>query len=315
MKNQQSENCLQFNEYLKTCRQKYNFTQEELVQELYNFSDSFAGLDIRTLSRWEKGSTKPTAAKQVIIVELFQKYSTHIFPCFYNQENIEEELCRVGIGNLIGNSKEHIINFPTNIFKADDINISHIRSYEDIDLILSMPHSIIEGLTSNYFQITTKHLKEWSLHPSNLLLVAHSNSDFLGMFFTLRLKPESFKKLISFEMNLIELVDRDFATPDEEACNFPFAFFAYNDRVAILLYLRYYAHLIANQDTIVEVGTTPLLESGKKLVEKIHLKHIEDKKLESGTLSSYSAPIEDVLINEDVLKMIFLKQDCPEDSN
>ncbi len=306
---------MQFNEYLKACRKKYNLTQESLVQELYNFSDVFAGLDTRTLSRWEIGSTKPTAVKQVIIIQLFQKFSTHIFPCFYSQENIEEELCRVGVGNLIGNSKEHILNFPTNMFKVDDINISHIRSHADIDLILSMPHSIIEGLTSNYFQITTEHLKEWSLHPSNLLLVAHSNSDFLGMFFTLRLKPESFKKLIAFEMNLIELVDRDFATPDEEACNFPFAFFAYNDKVASLLYLRYYAHLIANQDTIAEVGTTPLLKSGKKLVEKIHLKHIKDKKLDSGTLSSYSAPIEDVLINEDVLRMIFLKQDCPEDSN
>lgn len=301
---------MQFNEYLKSCRKQYEFTQEELVQELYNFSDVFVGLDVRTLSRWEHGDTKPTAAKQIIIIQRFQKSSTHIFPCFHNQKNVEEELCRVGISNLIGKSKEHIVNFPSNIFSIDTINISHIRSHEDLSLVLEMPQSIIEGLTSNYFAITQEHLKAWALHPGNLFLVAQNNSDFIGMFFSLRLKPNSFKKVIAFEMKVTELSDKDFADFEEEACNMPFSFFAYNDKVASLLFLRYYAHLISNQDTIIEVGTTPLLEGGKKLVEKMHLKHIENKE----ALSSYSAPIEDVLINEEVLKMIFLKQECPEDN-
>lgn len=306
---------MNFNEYLKTCRKKHNLTQEDLVQELYNFSDSFVGLDIRTLSRWENGTTKPTASKQVIIIKLFKKYSTHIFPCFYKQENIEDQLCRVGVKNLIGNSKEHIINFPTNVFKVDDIDISHIRSHDDIELILNMPQSIIEGITSNYFNITTKKLKEWSLNPSNLFLVAQSSQQFVGMLFTLRLKPKSFKKILSFEMQIIELNDSDFASYEEESCHLPFAIFSYNDTVAALLYLRHYAHLIANQDTVVEVGTTPLLNGGKKLVEKIHLKHIGDKTVGGETLSAYSAPLEDVLINEDVLKMIFSKQDCPQDND
>ncbi len=306
---------MQFNQYLKNCRKTYNLTQEELVQELYNFSDSFVGLDTRTLIRWEKGSTKPSATKQVIIIELFQKYSTHIFPCFYKQDEIEEKLCNVGIANLIGNSKEHILNFPNNIFKVEDINISQVRSHDDIDLILNMPQSIFKGLTDNYFKITIEHLKEWSLHPSNFFLVAQSHNDFLGMFFTLRLKPSSFKKIISFDMKITELNDEDFAVSNEESCDFPFTFFAYNDKVASLLYLRYFTHLIAYQDTIVEVGTTPLLESGKRLVEKINLSYIQDKKVDGETLSSYSASLEDVLINEDVLKMIFQKQKCPQDSD
>lgn len=109
---------MQFNEYLRFCRKKYNFTQENFVQELYNFDDSFAGLDTRTLIRWETGSTQPTAKKQVLIIQLLQKFSTHVFPCFYNQKNIEENLCKVGIKNLIGNSKKHIVNFPDNIFNS-----------------------------------------------------------------------------------------------------------------------------------------------------------------------------------------------------
>jgi len=53
----------------------------------------------------------------------------------------------------------------------------------------------------------------------------------------------------------------------------------------------------------------------KKLLEKMHLSHLTDKKLNGETLSAYSAPLEDVLINEDVLKMVFMKQDCPQDDN
>ena len=304
---------MQFNEYLKSCRKRYDLTQENLVQELYNFSDIFKGLDTRTLIRWEQGSTKPTAIKQVKIIQLFQKFSTHIFPYFYDYEYAEEELCIVGINNLIGNSKEHIVNFPKNIFNIDDIKISHIRSHENIELILNMPQSIFQGLTSNYFKLTLQLLKNWSLNPSHLFLIAQVKNQFVGMFFTLRIKPNIFKKLISFEILTNELRDEDFARFEEEACMFPISIFAYNDKVASLLYLRFYAHLIANQNTIIEVGTTPLLNGGKKLAEKMHLTHIINKTINGETLSAYSASLEDVLINEDVLKMIFLKHDCPED--
>lgn len=43
---------MKFNDYLKACRTRYDLTQERLVQELYAYDDAFAGLDVRTLSRW-----------------------------------------------------------------------------------------------------------------------------------------------------------------------------------------------------------------------------------------------------------------------
>ena len=305
---------MKFNEYIKSCRKSNGFTQEELVQEFYGFNDIFAGLDARTLSRWEMGTTKPSSTKQVLIVQLFQKYSSHVFPCFSSLENAEEELCKIGIKNLIGQSKEHIVNFPSNIFSTGDINISHVRSHDNLDLLLNMPQSILSGRADNYFQITIQHLRDWALHPSNLFLIAHSNDTFVGMFFTIRLKPAVFKKLLSFKIKLRDVSHDDFATFDEEACNFPVAGFAYNEQVASLLYIRYYAYLISNQDTIIEVGTTPILKGAKNLLEKIHCQHMEDKEIDGKILGSYSAPLEDILINKDVLKMIFQKQNCPEDS-
>lgn len=306
---------MQFNEYLRSCRERYGLTQEQLVQELYNAADEFSGLNTVTLSRWELGKTRPSLVKQVGIIKLFQKYSTHFFPCFYDQQNIEEELCRVGIKNLIGHSKEHILNLPTEAFAFSDINTSHVRSHEDIELMLKMPHAILSGMSNNFFNIDVRHLKSWALHPASLFIVAEHEDQFLGAFFVLRLKPDVFKKIISFEMHINDITQEDISDFQEKACSLPVGFFAYNEKVASLLFLRYYAHLLANQDTIIEVGTTPLLDGGRKIVEAMHLTHIDDLKIENNTVSAYSAPLDDVLLNEDVLRMIFLKQECPEDDD
>ena len=247
------------------------------------------------------------------IVKVFQKYSTHLFPCFYDKDEIEDELCRVGITNLIGHSKVHVLKFPTIVFTVDDIKISHIRSHEDIEAILKMPVSFLNGITANQFKVENEQLKTWALHPTSLFVMAECDDQFFGMFFALRLKPAVFNKIISLEMQVRDITEDDFASFEEEACSLPFSFFAYNEKTASLLFIRYYAHLFANQNSIIEVGTTPLLDEGRKIVKAMHLNHLRDQEVEHGTLSAYSAPLEDVLINEDVLKVIFRKQECPEE--
>jgi len=116
-------------------------------------------------------------------------------------------------------------------------------------------------------------------------------------------------------MELKDIIIDDFASFSEQGCNFPMAFFAYNEKSSTLLIIRYYAHLIANQGVIKEIGTTPLLNSAKKIVQKMNMEKYKEKSVTQGTLTSYHAPLCDVLINHAVLKMIFAKQDCPEDSH
>lgn len=64
---------MQFNEYLKSCREHAGFTQEQLMEELYLFDvDNFSGLDTSTLSKWERDIIKPRLAKQTSILKYFQ---------------------------------------------------------------------------------------------------------------------------------------------------------------------------------------------------------------------------------------------------
>ena len=305
---------MHFNAYLKNCRTRYNLTQEQLVEELYGYDDAFKGLDTRTLSRWEAARTKPPLAKQLLIVKFFRRYSSHLFPCFYDIENIEEKLCRDGLYNLLGNPKEHIFKFPQNAFRVDEITITHLRSLDEMERQLEVSHSIIDSITQNYYQLSPNHLKQWALHPSNLFIVAQNNHQTIGMLNLLKLKPTSFEQILSFEKTLRDLKEEEFAKPGEECSLFFLTSYAFNETVATLMLVRYYAHLIANQNSIIEVGSTVVLESGKKFAERMHLKHIRDKEIEDKIISAYSAPLEDVLVNSEVLKMIFHKEECPEES-
>ena len=308
---------MKFNEYLKSCRKTYKLTQEELVQELYNFDESFIGVDTRTLTRWEQAQTQPSIDRQMTIVKYFQTLSSSVFPCFeeYDTEEVQAQICRVGISNIIGKNRELVLNFPASYIIVDDLKITHLRHSDTIDSTIKIAMRLDKEFTESYSQLQDKNFKDWAMHPSTLFLICEVDKQFFGLLFTLRLKPEIFDKIMNFEMQEKDLDVSHFASYDEDGCSYLLNFFAHSPKAASLLYLRYYAHLIANQDSISKVGALTMMSEGKKLIERIKLSHKESAVIYGHSIYSYEAPLSDVLINEAVLKMIFQKQDCPQDDN
>ena len=307
---------MKFNEYLKSCRQNYNLTQEELVQELYNLDENFIGVDTGTLSRWERATTKPNIDRQISIIKFFQTKSNSVLPCFekYDYNEIQSQICKTGIQNIIGKNKDLVLNFPSSYIMADNLKVTHLRHSDSIDNIIQIALLLDKEFTNNYSQILDKNFKSWAMHPSSLFLVCEFKKQFFGLLFSLRLKPHIFDKIINFEMQENELDSSHFATMEEDGCNYILNFFAHSQKAATILYLRYYAHLIANQNNISRVGVQTMMEEGKKLIKNIHISYYKDAKFNKHQISSYQSPLSDILINPDVLKMIFQKQDCPEDS-
>ncbi len=284
---------------------------------LYNFDESFIGVDSRTVTRWEQAQTKPSIDRQITIVKYFHTISGHILSCFDNLDrtHIQDEICKLGVKNLIGNSKEHILNFPSKSFKVNEVEIKHLRSADNIDELLQMPYTVVENLTDNVYNLSFETIKEWALHPSNLFLLSMHKNKFVGLLFSIKLKADIFQKVIDFELDLKDITIEDFADLNESGSLFPIAFFAYNDICSTLLILRFYAHLIANQDFIKSVGATPLLHGAKKIVHKMNMHPHKERIVAQGTLTSYHASLDDILINEPVMKMLFQKQNCPQDNN
>ena len=298
-----------FGKYLKICRERYHLTQEELVYRCYSYDDDFQGLDVGTLSRWERGITNPSVDKQIKITKLLQRYENSVFPYLktYEAREIETELCQVGVKNLIGNSKDHILNFPHSDIMAKNLKLSYIKEYTNKEAILKMPNDVLESLTNNHYELSIEILKSWAKHKHNLFTVSEYDGHFFGMMFVVRLKPNVFEDLLNFKRELKTLKDEDFMQDGEMACSFVITFFAYNHTTASLLFLRYYANLIASQDYLLEVGSITVLESAVKLVEKINLKkHCTDSD-PSKNRSSYRATLDEILLREDVFKMLFRK--------
>ena len=247
---------MHFNDYLKKCREQYSLTQEELVLELSNFDEAlFGSLDNVTLSRWELGKSSPNVAKQIRAIHYFQTKDDLIFPCFDETESemIEKHICKADMLNLPGKNRSLILNFPSSI-SLDELTVRQLKDSEMIDEKINIALDLNKEFSHNRSLISADKFMEWTHYPHNLFLECEYNKQFFGLLFTLRLKPESFERLMNFEMTQSDLSADDFAGIDEMGCNFILAFFAMNDTAANLLLIRYFACLISSQRRIREVG-------------------------------------------------------------
>ena len=308
---------MQFSEYLKSCREKNNLTQEALVHALYSYDiENFRGLDSSTLAKWERGATQPKTLKQVSLIQYFQEKTGVALPCFtgYSEEEAEALICRVGVHNLLGKTKQIIFNFPSKMMSVDDIKVYPLRNRERMDAVIE--HSIhYQQHESNPFtDISQEQAKEWALHPDSLFLVCEYKESLLGWFFSIKLKPETFEKYMNFEINKSDITVNDFASHDEKGSLLMGSFFAMHDKAATMMLIRYYAHLIANQNTIVEMGGITSLDEAKRIVLKMNIQLYKSKTTQDNiVLESYRQTLFNVLVSEHAVQMLLSKQECPKE--
>ena len=266
------------------------------------------------LSKWERGVIQPKLAKQVSIVKYFQELTASALPCFdnYTVNKAEALLCEVGMKNLLGKSKKLVLDFPSSVIGIDDLMVYHVRNSENFDKYIAINVDLDRGFTHDYSQLDFERFKSWASNPVNSFYVCEYKGQFFGLLFTLRVKPKTFDDLMTFKIDEKELKNDDFALFNEVGSNYMLSFFAMNDKAATLLFIRYYAHLIANQNVIEEVGTASMMEDAKKLIGKMQLHAYERKTVSDNlTIESFRASLSTFLAHERVLKMLLSKQDIP----
>lgn len=308
---------MQFNEYLRSCRTHANLTQEELVEALYHYDQKmFAGLEGNTLSKWERGVIKPKISRQVTIIRYFQKKIGFALPCWheYSIEEAEKLICKSGMKNLLGKSKELILNFPENETGLDHFGVYQLRSSEMLDNAIRLHMELDQTYNHGTTQVKASTFREWALYPSNSFFYCEYLGQFFGLLFTLKLRQDSFEKMMRCEIQEKDLTFDDFASFDQIGSNYIFSFFAMNQEASSILFIRYYAHLIVNQTRIKEVGVATMMDDAKKLIESISLKYFASLPLKEGlVLETYRESLSDFLTSEKVIKMIFSQQTCPEE--
>ena len=289
-------------------------TQEDLVDALYTFDEEiFKHLDTVTLSRWERDSTKPNTFKQLSIIKYFQHYTGEALPCWYDYsvEEVENMICSMGIKNLLSKSKELILNFPSSMMLVDDLKVYPIRDIKKVHPLFELNMDVHLTHNHHFSQLTIEKFETWAMYPSNLFLACEYKESFVGLFFSVKLKPDVFDRVLNFEMRYSEIEESDFAAHDEEGSDLLLSFYAINQKVAKMLFVRHFAYLIANQKRLVNIGVSTSTDEVKKIVINMNLeffKHVETKDTQYNkdvTVESYRQSLHNVLATEYVTKMIF----------
>ena len=305
-----------FNQYLKTCRQSSKLTQEQLVHALYSFDiDNFEGLDTAALSKWEGGNTRPTISRQIAIMQYFQELTGTKLPCWegYSDSEIEDLICNVGMKNLLGKNKQFVSSFPSQNMNVNNMKIHLLRTINNMDTLLEINMDLHQASNHPSTQISLDQFKEWSLHPSSFFIACEYKGIFVGLFFNIKLKQQVFNDMLDFKIKKSDITVNDFALPDEVGCTSILSFYALNAKVATMLFVRYYAYLISNQNVINEIGGVTMQDEAAKIVKNMNLDYSGSMITEDGVkIRSYRQTLSNVFASENVVKMLFMKQECPE---
>jgi len=294
---------LTFNKYIKLCRTHLKLTQAELVFELYNFDTLFHKLDVNTLGRWERAVTKAPLSKQVKILHYFFQKLDFYFPFLdmNSIKQIEEKFSTESVHKFLGKHKKIVMSFPTFHSNKDDFTILHARDSRHKETAFATAINICDDMYGSGRFYSHERLESFSNHPSTLFLLCEYKEQYFGHAFFIYLKQDIYTKVMNFEMDYMDITKKDFASKDEAASYFSMGLFAMNEKAIALLFIRLYAHLIVEQKKILEVGT--LISDGDaiNIAKNFGLK----ESLQEKDLIAYSAPTADILLTEQIVKMLF----------
>jgi len=301
---------LVFSSYIKKCRLNLGFTQIELVSELFKFDQIFNGLDSNAIGRWERAFAKPPLFKQVKILEYFFEKFDYYFP-FLDMENvkiIEQQFSTEGIEKLLGTHKQTVMNFPTMRSDKDNFSIKLSNDSSHLDTAIATAINICDDLYGAGRYYDEKTLKEFSLSPRTLFIICDYKEQYFGHSFFVCLKTDTYNKILNFQMNYQDICMSDLAVDDENGSYMSIGLFAMNKKALSLLFIRFYAYLIMNQKQISYIGTLISIDDAIEIATSFGLK----KGATDKDLTVYNGSIKDVLLTEQIIKILFAPSSVPE---
>lgn len=301
----------QFSDYLRICREHQNLTQSELVEALYEFDKNFECLDTNTLSRWERGVSKPSLSKQTLLIHYFSESFNRIYPFIEQAERIEIEqsFCALGFSKLLGRHKL-VMAFPTHHMEKNAFKIHLIQESNLKQSALSKNLLILQEIYSIPLERQTQI--EMAALRSNHFAVCEYEGEYYGHFFAIKLKPDIFEDVISLEFPFTELQPNHIAEENEPGCYFFYGFFGMSDVVISMLWVNFYSWVIKKQSEILEMGAIISTKEGEMIARNMNTENYATKQFNNRTFQSFRARTKQMLITDLVVKMLFNPESCPE---
>ncbi len=301
-----------FSNYLTKCREQMGFTQSELVEKLIDSQSGFGALDATTLSRWERDVSKPSLSKQTAMIHYLSNYFGRIYPFIGNGDkfDIEKGFRGTDFTGLIGRHKDLVMKFPTRQMRKSAFIVGKFSDSEHQKSAFDNNLHIYAELYKR--QLKIEQLAAFAKNPNNLFLVCDHDGQYFGHLFLLRLKPQVFDELIHFKREDSTLTDTDIAAMDEVGSYYFYGMFAMSDQIVALLAVHVYSCLIRHQKQVKEIGMVITSKEGQVMAVNMNMQHQAQQKTEQQINHSFRASLVEMLINDDVVKMLFNPEDCPE---
>lgn len=302
----------QLNDYLRICRENLDMTQSDLVRDLMKYDQIFSSLDTTTMSRWERGVSKPSLSKQTVLLHFFSERFNRIYPLIEQAERVEIEksFCALGFSKLLGRHKL-VMSFPTqhmdkNAFLVKLIHRSRLRQSA-----LSKNLLIFQEMYG--LPLSCQAISKMADNPSNHFSVCEYEGEYYGHFFALKLHPEIFERAMNFEMDFNQLDDQHIASPEQPGSYLFFGFFGMSETVISILWVHFYSCLIKQQAVIQDLGAIITSKEGEMIAKNMNTENHTTVELNHKTYQSYRATIKQMLITDNVVKMLFNPESCPEE--
>lgn len=301
-----------FSDYLNICRKEQNITQSELVDYLIEHNDCFESLDTTTLSRWERGISKPSIAKQTEIIIYFSKVFNRVFPFINDADtvDIENSFCSLGFSKLVG-KHNLVLNFPTHQMDKAEFSVSLLAESSSQEDAVNRNILMFKELYNKEIDFD-KHMA-MSLKPANYFSVCTYGGDYYGHLCFIKVKTAIYRKLMRFEMVTEQLKPDDFASEDEQGHLLFYGFFGMSELVMSMLWVHFYSTLIKYQDNVISNGAIIATDGGKKIALGLGLELQSSAPVGDKVFSSYDALTSVMLLNERIVKMLFNPESCPEE--
>jgi transcriptional regulator with XRE-family HTH domain len=299
---------MQFGEYIKGCRERYDLTQEDLVAELYHYDiREFGGLDVTTLSKWERGRSQPPPLRIAAILKYFQERSGLALPCVENHDldSAETILSQEGINTLIGKTRALYVQLPLETLPSEEYRLIPLRHFERREQILEVHQALYDSINTGFARVELDKFREWSLDPRHLFHVLLYKDVILGLLFALRMRPEAFEEVLRFQRSKSQIGSEDFAEINAPASLYILSSFALHPRFLSTLYLKLAAHLIVHQRTMEKVGLVTTLPEVERMADRMNLRRLASHGEGDERLHAYASTVKEMLRGEEVLRAIF----------
>jgi len=293
---------------LRQYRDLKDLKQMELVDDLIRYSDRFSGLNIVTLSRWETEKTKPGLKKKQALLKFL--FSRGCFTSTACRNMIRERYgyLQEGLEKTFDRQFKHLIgNYP----ESDSVKytIRSLKEHPDKDVYFQQIIEIerASNPVKKSYSITPKMIAKWCGHSSSFAIVCESNSQHTGHYILLKLKNAVAEDIIFHRKDFFSIGIDDFCSKEEKGTYVTLTLYARSAKVAALLNIQHYYHLVDHIHTINKIAIFSRREDTVPMTKDygIHLAASGFDKKDGYKWYGLSAPLEDILFSDTVVETIY----------